>query len=899
MEGQWGFLLPPTAHVGLPSQPVVLEDGTRGQWVPRDAAVSWAQDSEEPAAEAICRWREILLESLEHGVPIPAISYHPGGVRVGWRLLRHRGVLSRMASAVGPFPEGASGGDDGTERYVRRFLDDWADAYIRETARRLEIRQAIAGSLGRRLMSRLVRPPALWELNREEAEDVTAVLAEWASGAAKHVRAVKWEPDQVLTLRVSGAAQGEGLKIELVTGNRDVGAALVDQVMQWAERWVPWNRAVARGGIEPLWLTQEEAREFWEQELPFLADRGVQVEFPKGWRRHKLQATGVIREDSPGVGGVLDQEGLCQVDWTVALDDQSIGPEEVKRLAEARASVVRLGSQWVVVDARMIEAAQMIYDRISRGSVRMDDVVRLDVDETAGAVRLAAGTRLRKMLQDLRQPEPLPLPIAGFEGVLRPYQVDGVGWLWQRMRHGLGALLADDMGLGKTVEVIAALTHHRNVQGWSRPVLLVSPLSVVGNWEREWARFAPGMAIGVHVGPGRAGGHRFAAWAERYQVILTTYEVLARDHEVLAAERWEGIVVDEAQHLKNHRTKRARSLRRLTSAWRIALTGTPVENRLLDLWSEMDFLNPGYLGHEAEFRRRVEYPIVKAHDAEVMARLKRLVEPFVLRRVKTDPAILPDLPAKVEIKEWVGLTREQAGLYQAIVDRLLTEMKNRPENARTMGRRGLILSALTQLKQVVNHPASFMGGNEILKGRSGKLARLEEVLEEILDNRDRVVLFTQYVAMAELLRPYLARRFHIPVGYLHGGLGKRERDQVLDRFGETGGPPLLIASLKAGGVGLNLSQAQHVIHYDRWWNPAVEDQATDRVWRMGQSRLVTVHKLIARGTLEERIDRLIEAKRVISQAVVAQTGSDNWITEMSDEQIGELVRLGEGVWSDL
>ena len=418
--------------------------------------------------------------------------------------------------------------------------------------------------------------------------------------------------------------------------------------------------------------------------------------------------------------------------------------------------------------------------------------------------------------------------------------------------------------------------------------LIAAPLSVVGNWEREFARFNPSIRVGSHLGTSRLQGDTLLRWARGLDAVLTTYDVLLRDVDWLRQIEWLGVVADEAQQLKNPGTKRARAMRRISAHWRVALTGTPVENRLGDLWAEMEFLNPGYLGTVREFRQRFE-----RGGEHALEDLKRLLAPFVLRRMKTDPTVMPDLPDKVEIREWTLLTAEQIALYQAVVDNLFREVSG---TMTRMARRGAIVAALTHLKQVADHPALYLHQAGPIKGRSGKLERLEELFSENLGGRGGGGGFTQYVSWVQIVAPYLRRRFHVPVVTFHGSLSKSERDQVLEQFSEKNGPPILLASLKAGGVGLNLAAAQHVIHYDRWWNPATEDQATDRVWRMGQTALVTVHKFVTRGTVEERIDALIREKRHLSERLLSENEGDGWVAELSNRELKELVELRETLW---
>jgi non-specific serine/threonine protein kinase len=411
-------------------------------------------------------------------------------------------------------------------------------------------------------------------------------------------------------------------------------------------------------------------------------------------------------------------------------------------------------------------------------------------------------------------------------------------------------------------------------------------MSVVGNWQREAARFAPGLRVAVHHGSDRPAAAELAEAVRDRDLVVTTYGTVVRDQEALAAVRWGRLVLDEAQNVKNSAARQAQAVRALPAPQRVALTGTPVENRLGELWSIMQFLNPGLLGGASDFRRRFAVPVERYGDDEAAALLKRLTGPFVLRRLKTDRDVVADLPEKIEMKVYCNITREQASLYQAVLDDMLARIDGA---AGDVERRGLVLATMLKLKQVLNHPVQLLRDGTRLEGRSGKLTRLEEILEEAVAEGDRALLFTQFAEMGELLRTHLRDRLGREVPFLHGGTRKRARDEMVEWFQSPAGPPLFVVSLKAGGVGLNLTAANHVVHFDRWWNPAVEDQATDRAFRIGQRRGVQVRKLVCVGTLEERIDRVIEEKRALAERIVG-TG-EGWLADLSTDRIRELVAL--------
>src|SRR5664280_2869052 len=482
----------------------------------------------------------------------------------------------------------------------------------------------------------------------------------------------------------------------------------------------------------------------------------------------------------------------------------------------------------------------------------------------------------------------VPVP-AGFTGRLRPYQERGLAWLAFLHSIGLGGLLADDMGLGKTVQLLALMAGDAERDADARPTLLVCPMSVVGNWQREAARFAPKLRVHVHHGAGRTRGKAFEREVAASDLVLTTYALLARDAAALRAVPWRRLVLDEAQAVKNAATKAAQAARSIPAPHRLAVTGTPVENRLADLWSLMDFANPALLGSANQFKERFATPIERHGDADAGARLRAVTQPLVLRRLKTDPTIISDLPAKLEMEVVCSLTAEQASLYQAVV----ADMLERIANSTGIERRGLVLASMSKLKQVCNHPAHFLRDGSRLAGRSGKLARLEETLEEVLAAGEKTLLFTQYAEFGHMLRSHLSARFGREVLFLHGGVAQPDRDAMVEHFQrDAAGAPMFVLSLKAGGTGLTLTAANHVVHVDRWWNPAVEDQATDRAFRIGQTRTVQVRKLVCAGTLEEKISVMIREKRGLAEAVVG--AGEGWLTELSTSQLRQLFTLEAG-----
>ncbi len=636
------------------------------------------------------------------------------------------------------------------------------------------------------------------------------------------------------------------------------------------------------------------AYQFLTRESMALEEAGYGIILPAWWTRRGTKTKPTIRANvkTPQMqsGGGVSLATMLELNLEVALGDQVMTARELEALAQLKTPLVRLRGQWVELNASEIRAALDFWNR--KEEATLQDVIRLavGVGETPGGFDVdgvAASGWVEDLLgqltgraefQELETPE-------GFCGTLRPYQQRGYSWLAFLRRWGLGACLADDMGLGKTVQTLAAIQQDRR-EGVEGPTLLVCPTSVLNNWRKEAARFTPDLLLMVHHGPSRRRDAEFVEAARQHAIVVASYGVLARDVRFMAEVPWRGIVLDEAQNIKNPATRQARAARSLGADYRVALTGTPVENHVGDLWAVMQFLNPGLLGTESEFKRNYFIPIQAERDEGAAQRLQRATGPFILRRLKTDRSIITDLPDKMETKEFCPLTREQATLYEAV----LREAEQALEEAEGMGRRGAILGTLTKLKQVCNHPRQLLGDNSAIGGRSGKLARLQDMLEEIIAVGDRALIFSQFAEMGGILQRHIQDTFGKEALFLHGGVSKRQRDRMVERFQDVQkGPPVFILSLRAGGTGLNLTAANHVFHYDRWWNPAVENQATDRAFRIGQTSNVQVHKFMCAGTLEERIDLMIEAKQANAERVVG--AGEGWLTELSNDELRDVLSL--------
>ena len=660
-----------------------------------------------------------------------------------------------------------------------------------------------------------------------------------------------------------------------------------------ARLFPPIEASLRSPGPEAALLTVEEAHELIRERAALLQASGFGVLVPALAARLGVRVRLGGRSASSVQSGpaAFGLETLVDYDWELALGDQTLSREEFETLARLKEPLVQVRGQWVELRPEQMAQALAFFQGQTSGQMPLDEALRLALAPTGtGGLpidQVASEGWMKELLRELRDSGPrstLSEP-PGFIGELRGYQKAGVGWLAALRRYGLGACLADDMGLGKTVQLIALLLQGRAARGEAASVLLVCPTSVVGNWQHELRRFAPSLRVLAHHGAGRT-RKELAAEVARHDVVISTYALLHRDEAELASLTWDAVVLDEAQNIKNAGTRAAQAARRLPAGWRVALTGTPVENRLSDLWSIFQFLNPGYLGSPEEFRRVFARPIERLRDAAAAGRLQALVSPFLLRRLKTDRSVIADLPEKQELKVFCTLTREQATLYEAVLRDALREI----DEAAGIQRRGLVLAMLTRLKQVCNHPALFLHDGSELPARSGKLDRLGEMLEEVVAEGDRALVFTQYAQMGRLLKDYLERALGRQALFLHGGTPAAERDRMVTRFqGDARAPHVFILSLKAGGTGLNLTRANHVFHFDRWWNPAVENQATDRAFRIGQRRDVLVHKFICLGTFEEALDGLIERKLALAEAIVG-TG-ETWITELSSAQLRDLFTL--------
>ena len=710
-------------------------------------------------------------------------------------------------------------------------------------------------------------------------------------------------------------------------------------------------RNADNAGDWDVYLTTDELLSFINDAVPRLRERGIIVMLPRMWRRQAVTAHMHLRDDEEATAAPqLGLDHIVAFDWRVSIGDIDLTDKEMSDLVAAKSGLINLRGEWVLADAASIRSISQYMEQLrksSTGSIMNqlkqakqrlaaaktagDDTAEIErtIEElTAALDNPSSGEISLKELRELNltaettdpiavtghdwqvsliggairhelpAPRRIPIP-ANVTASLREYQRRGVDWMYWMARQGLGAVLADDMGLGKTLQLLALEAAEREPTtaesagqvGKVGPSLVIAPTSVVGNWAREAKKFTPHLKILVHHGTERKKDQEFLGTVTDYDIVITSYGVASRDYQLLGQQHWHRVTLDEAQHIKNSSTKISKAVRSLPADHRMALTGTPVENRLLELRAILDFCNPGILGSVSFFKHHFSKPIEVTGDEKKQEQLRNLTAPFILRRLKSDPAIIGDFPEKTETVITVDLTKEQAALYTAYVNDLTTQL----EQAEGIGRRGLVLASLTKIKQICNHPAHFLGdGSPMWRGhhhRSGKVEELMQIVENARDHGEKVLIFTQYKAFGDMLTPYLSDYYGQKIPFLQGGVSKSGRDIMVQQFQAPDGAPAMVLSLKAGGTGLNLTAANIVVHMDRWWNPAVENQATDRAYRIGQDKNVFVYKLITAGTVEERIHDIISGKSELAAAMIAQ--GEGWLTELSDAELATLLSYRE------
>ncbi len=653
-------------------------------------------------------------------------------------------------------------------------------------------------------------------------------------------------------------------------------------------------------GSEPsgVALSLNDAFEFLKEDAWLLEDVGFKIAVPawltpKGRRRAKLRLrTGAQGKSSASAGqSYFSFDSLTDYSYELALGDQTLTPEEWRRLLESKTPLIHFRGQWMELDRDKMQEMLTFLRKQNEAphALTVQELLRKAAEEDSFEVD--SRDSLGQMLERLSDPsrlEPIDNP-ARLNAELRGYQQRGVAWLSYLESLGLNGCLADDMGLGKTIQVIGLLALERE-RGQPGPTLLIGPTSVLGNWQKEIEKFAPHLTSIIHHGGGREqDAATFKELCRKHDLVITSYTLARKDIKLLESLHWRRVVLDEAQQIKNPKAAQTKAVLKLAADARLALTGTPMENRLLDLWSIFNFLNPGYLGRQTHFRKTYELPVQRDNDPGQTAVLKKLIQPFILRRLKTDQAIIKDLPDKIENKIYCNLSKEQAALYETVV----RDVSEQLDNAEGIQRQGLMLSTLMQLKQICNHPMQFLqDGSAFTPARSHKLERVGEMLEEAIAQGDSALVFTQFTEIGEQLARYLNQEKRFSTYYLHGGTSRAKREAMITGFQDPESEPaIFVLSLKAGGVGITLTRANHVFHFDRWWNPAVENQATDRAFRIGQKKNVFVHKFVTLGTLEERIDQMIADKQKIADGIV---GSDEgWLTQLDNQAFRELITLNK------
>jgi SNF2 family DNA or RNA helicase len=688
----------------------------------------------------------------------------------------------------------------------------------------------------------------------------------------------------------------------------------------------PIERSLKSNAPSGCLINIYEANSFLTQSAEALMESGYGVFLPSWWnsKQNSLSVNLTLRSKeypSEGTGmNLLGLKSILDFNWRFSVgEDMIITEAEFMKLVSLKSPIVNIRGQWVYLRKEEIESTIKLLEYYkNNGGIPLREALSLmiegdeeknllpfkfgyyqkEVEDIFSKLTSSDATLSSSSLEALQQPN-------GFNGILRNYQIRGYSWLHHLACHGIGACLADDMGLGKTVQLIALLLSLQE-QHPTNPNIIICPTSLVGNWLHEIKKFAPSVKLIIHHGTGRLEGQNFVDIVENHDLVISTYSLIQRDSETLSKIHWGVLALDEAQNIKNTYTNQSQVIKSLRADMRIALTGTPIENKLSELWSIMDFLNPGYLYTIGEFRQKFSIPIERYRSTVKRIQLQRLIKPFMLRRVKTDSSIICDLPQKMEMKVYCSLTSEQATLYEAVVE----QMMNIIEESKGIKRKGMVLSALTRLKQICDHPSLYLADQSTdLDARSGKLSRLKEMLEEIIEIGESSLVFTQYASMGRMLKEYIQSSLGSETFFLHGGVPRKERDEMIRKFQEgmkrsssdeynNRPSKVFVLSIKAGGLGLNLTTANHVFHYDRWWNPAVENQATDRAYRIGQNKPVQVHKLISTGTLEEKIDEMIERKKDLSQSIIQTTtgeGGGEWITQMSNEQLREIFTLRRDV----
>ena len=775
-------------------------------------------------------------------------------------------TMTRLLNAI-PFALGAENID---ELWIHEIFDKWKEIFSREVAK---FKGTVAEYLlGKRKNLRV--PERVFFHLVEHKGDENFPFAFLATYATKD------SGGKIRHMPLSYALQEfRGQQQKLVT---------LFSCLNRAAEVSPLIGAFVESGemLHPLHLKTEEAFEILKA-IPNLEEQGILCRIPNWWKRRSASSIKLSVKFGQESAAMLGLKTIIKMQPTLTIDGVALSLAEVNRLLTETAGLAQIKGKWIELDK---EKLQELLEKMEEynGDISFLDALKKESrisnpDEDADEdITYTHGDWLEEIMKKIRRPEITDVPEipVTIHANLRPYQKTGYAWLRTMATLNLGACLADDMGLGKTLQVLALLDEFRGIKPDAK-FLLIVPASLLGNWEKESARFTP--EIDLHILHGKGSERLSKELREDLHFLTVTTYTLAAKLEELQNVEWDGVILDEAQAIKNPATKQARNIKKIPANLRIALTGTPIENNLTNLWSLFDFLNKGLLGNAEEFKR---YSKVLEKNPQNYEKLRKMISPFILRRLKTDKAIISDLPEKMEQVEYVELSKKQVVLYRKQVSDLEKQIANVKDG---MTRRGLVLVTITKLKQICNHPDQFLGLNVYRSNESGKFETLREICETIYEKREQVLVFTQYQEIIEYLSEYLTRIFHCNGMILHGGTKISERAKMVEQFNGEKYIPYMVLSIKAGGLGLNLTAANHVIHFDRWWNPAVENQATDRAFRIGQKKNVIVHKFVTRGTIEERIDDLIERKKSLAENVIGS--GEQWITELSNEEIISMMRL--------
>ena len=683
----------------------------------------------------------------------------------------------------------------------------------------------------------------------------------------------------------------------------------------------PIKRALVDNIQDEISLTSSEVLDFLKYPKDLLIQSGFNIILPEVFRRNgkqRLSAKLIIRSKSSSktkegnfqnLPSVFDVHSMLDFNWEATIEGKKISDEEFKSLINSEDPLINVDGKWILVDQQSITDFKQ--PKITDFENYMDVLkvgllgkIQLQENGTEYDVVIEGDFNdIISKLQSIDSFEEIPCP-SSFKGTLRNYQQEALTWMGNMTKFNFGLCLADDMGLGKTIQVIAFLCHLKK-QYPEKPgsIIIVCPTSILFNWHREIKKFAPNLEIMLHYGPSRIkDASDIPEILKPHKIILTSYGTLRNDIDLLESVEFSGIIIDESQNIKNYASQQTKAINKLKGQFKICLSGTPIENRLLELWSLFNFLNVGLLGKRKEFQNNFVLPIERFQNQDVIDKLRLIIAPFILRRVKSDKTVIKDLPEKNEMKIIIDLTETQVKLYKELVENTLKEINNLSSDKRK--KRGIILGLLVKLKQICNHPSQYLKldmetlelENNLQKfiSQSQKLERLIEMTDEVLSNGEKVLIFTQFTQMGDILKKVLEQNYNFEILYFHGGVPETKRREIVDQFQSKimDSPPILILSLKAGGTGLNLTQGTTVIHIDRWWNPAVEDQATDRAYRIGQKSIVNVYKFITKGTIEEKIDSLLEEKRELADKIVASTG-ESWISDLDDDKLRNLLNLGD------